>query len=187
MKLIFAQGNPGNNYASSRHNTGWRFIDAFAAKHDLKFNSKSKFQADIAEYTTATEKVLLVKPTTFYNQTGQSLRAIIDFYKITARDCLIVYDDLALPIGTIRTRYGGSSAGNNGIKSINTHVGEDTARLRIGIFDPDTPGDTLDSVLGAFTTAQLDKLSSLESDVLNIFTDFIENHFDTTTIKLIAS
>lgn len=135
MKLIFAQGNPGSDYATSRHNVGFMALDVLAAAKGASFTDKPKFHAQIAEYNQAGEKVLLVKPTTFYNETGRSARALCDFYKADpARDLLVIHDDLALPLGTLRVREKGSDAGNNGIKSLNAHLGQDYTRLRVGVY-----------------------------------------------------
>ena len=183
MKILFAQGNPGPDYVRTRHNVGWRFIDAYATKMNAEFTTKSKFRADIAELSVSGEKILLVKPTTFYNDTGLSARAITDFYKLAPADFLIIHDELALPLGTIRTRFGGSDAGNNGIKSLNSHLGEGSARLRIGIFDAEVPRDALASVLGKFTTTEEKILDTLTPKVFAIFEGFIAGKLETTTIK----
>lgn len=133
MKIILAQGNPGAPYKNTRHNIGFEALDYYALKHDLSWVEKPKFKAYIAETTIDNEKVLLVKPTTFYNLTGETARALIDFYKLNpATDLMVVHDDLALEFGKIRIRKQGSDAGNNGIKSLNTHVGINYTRLRIG-------------------------------------------------------
>jgi len=181
MKVIFAQGNPGPDYATTRHNVGWRFLDAYAAQHSLTFTPKTKFKADVAEVTVVGERCLLVKPTTFYNDTGLSARALADFYKLAPEDFLIVHDELALPLGTLRTRYGGSDAGNNGIKSLNAHLGQGTARLRIGIFDVESQRDALSSVLGKFTADELSALKEAEPQVFAIFDNFLTGNFETTT------
>lgn len=183
MKIIFAQGNPGSDYTTTRHNVGWRFLDAYAERNDVKFAPKTKFKADIAEMTVVGEKCLLVKPTTFYNDTGFTARALADFYKCTPEDFLIAHDELALPLGTLRTRYGGSDAGNNGIKSLNAHLGEGTARLRIGIFDAESQRDALSSVLGRFTADELSALKEAEPQVFAIFDNFLTGNFQTTTHK----
>lgn len=137
MKVLLAQGNPGSQYEKTRHNIGWQCLDRLAAKQGVDFTAKPKFFADIAEYSISGEKILLVKPTTFYNETGRAARAICDFYKLQpATDMLILHDDLALGFGTLRTRDKGSDAGNNGIKSLNAHLGPHYWRLRIGIYSP---------------------------------------------------
>lgn len=135
MKCIIAQGNPGIEYSVTRHNIGFGCLDGYAKQLDTEFTDKSKFHAHIAGSTVGNEKIILVKPTTFYNQTGRSVRAIKDFYKLDISDILVVHDDLALEFGKVRIRHRGSDAGNNGIRSINSTIGEDYARLRIGIYN----------------------------------------------------
>jgi PTH1 family peptidyl-tRNA hydrolase len=135
MKVILGQGNPDAKYDRTRHNVGFAVIDQFARNHDLTWSEKSKFHALVAEATVDGEKVILAKPTTYYKETGVSARKLIDFYSLDpANDLLVVHDDLALPLGTIRTRKQGSDAGNNGIKSLNSHLGPDYHRVRIGIW-----------------------------------------------------
>ena len=160
MKVIFAQGNPGSSYQNTRHNIGWLVLDAFAQRLSLDFTLRPKFFAEFAEYSLAGEKILFVKPTTFYNDTGRSARAICDFYKCNpATDLLVLHDDLALEFGKIRTREKGSDAGNNGIKSLNTHLGAHYWRLRIGIYSPlrDRLHDA-DFVLKKFGADELQKI-----------------------------
>ena len=147
MKVILALGNPGEKYVHTRHNAGFLVIDQFAAEQNAHFSNKSKFFADIAELnnvklastadaksSTASpqEKVLLVKPTTYYNEVGIAARALMDFYKLTLDDVLIIHDDTALDFGKIRVRKGGRDAGSNGLKSLHTHIGADFWHIRIG-------------------------------------------------------
>lgn len=133
MKLIFAQGNPESDYQNTRHNVGFAVIDRLAAKLGAKWENKPKFHAIIAEITIDGEKIILAKPTTFYNETGLSAQKICSYYKLAlGRDLLVIYDDLSLPFGTIRIRQQGSDAGNNGIKSINSHINSDFTRIKIG-------------------------------------------------------
>ena len=113
MKVIFAQGNPGRQYAATRHNVGFIILDALA--DGAHFAPKPKFFAEMAETQIAGEKTLLIKPQTFYNETGRSARAILDFYKLDPSDLLVIHDDLALAFGSLRIRDKGSDAGNNGI------------------------------------------------------------------------
>ena len=136
MKLIFAQGNPEPQYSGIRHNVGFMVLNEIVTEKSAKWSEKSKFQAFITELNIEKEKVLLVKPTTFYNETGPALRKLVDFYKINVEnDLLVVHDDLALPFGTIRIREQGSDAGNNGIKSINAHIDQNYLRIKIGIYN----------------------------------------------------
>ncbi len=135
MKLIIGLGNPEEKYKNTRHNIGFRVLTEYAEKKDVEFALKDKFRACIAELTIDGEKVILAKPTTYYNLVGEAARLITDFYKIAPADILVVHDELALPFGTIRTRIGGSDAGNNGVKSMTQHLGPDTARLRVGVYN----------------------------------------------------
>ncbi len=153
MELIFAQGNPGPEYVNSRHNVGFTVLDALAAKMKANWTEKPKFHAVIAEVMINGGKVMLVKPTSFYNETGASARKIIDFYKINkASDLLVIHDDLDLPFGTIRVRKQGSDAGNNGIKSLNAHLNPDFARIRIGTHNElRQKGNETSFVLGKFS------------------------------------
>ena len=136
MKIVLAQGNPGTQYTGTRHNIGWMTLAEYAATIGAEFKPDKKFAANIAPTTINDEKILLVKPVTFYNETGRTARALIDFYKLEAtEDILVLHDDLSLPLGTVRVRDKGSDGGNNGIKSISSHIGSDYWRIRIGIWD----------------------------------------------------
>lgn len=185
MKLILAQGNPGTNYAKTRHNVGFLAFNLFSQQHSLTFQHKPKFYADIAEVNEE-EKILFIKPTTFYNETGKAAHAIADFYKIPSNNILVIHDDLALPFGTIRTREKGSHAGNNGIKSLNAHLGEQYARIRIGIWSELADKmDPADFVLANFTS---DEMNRLNNDILPkvavLIQDFIADSHTSTSHTL---
>lgn len=182
MKLVVALGNPGEEYKNTRHNVGWLLVDRFASEHKLRFATKSKFHGEIAELNQAGEKVIFLKPTTFYNLAGESARAVSDFYKITPADILIIHDDLAIPLGTLRTRIGGSDAGNNGIKSISQHLGEQTARLRVGTWTEHRETiDDADFVLSTFNAEEYETILSVSPKANEIINSFIEGAFEATT------
>lgn len=187
MKLIFAQGNPEERYASTRHNVGWQVLDALSKREEVEFQPKPKLLADIATYSLGEEKILLIKPTTYYNETGRSLRTIVDFYKLDpASDVLVLHDELVLAFGTLRIREKGSDAGNNGIKSLNSHIGSDYHRLRIGIATKRHDGqDDADFVLSRFSS---DEQQKLEKDLipksLEIIDDFISEAHQITSYSL---
>lgn len=186
MKIIFAQGNPGSEFASTRHNVGFYMVDQLAEAHGAAFAPKTKFYAEIAEVTIEGEKTLLVKPTTSYNETGRAARALVDFYKIDpVSDFLVIHDDLALPFGAIRTRPSGSDAGNNGIKSLNAHLGEHYCRIRVGIYNDlrDRIPDA-DFVLGKFTDGEAEQLPALYKEVERFAMDFTKGKFVSTHITL---
>lgn len=187
MKLIFAQGNPGNAYSKSRHNVGFLVIDALADQLDASWKEKPKMKALVAEVAVNGEKVILAKPTTYYNETGTAARSILDFYKLNAdEDFLVIHDDLSLPVGTIRVRQQGSDAGNNGIKSLNNHIGPDYSRVRIGIWnDLRETIDDADFVLGQFNKEESSKLSSdIIPQAIQTVQQFINNTLEYTSHKL---
>lgn len=141
MKIIIGLGNPGEKYEGTRHNVGFFFLDQIS-KHkklnsvgeNLSFSKNSKFKSEIAETQVAGERVILVKPQTFMNLSGEAVAAILSYYKASVNDILVVCDDLNLRLGVSRLRLSGSSGGQNGLKSIIDSLGtEDFKRLRIGI------------------------------------------------------
>lgn len=178
MKLIFALGNPETRYDNTRHNVGFFVADQITQGQGLKWQVKTKFKAHIAEG----DGYIIAKPTTYYNLVGESARAIADFYKISPEDILIIHDDMALPVGTLRTRVGGSPAGNNGIKSLTQHLGDNTARLRIGTWNE--LADQMDAA--AFV---LSKLNAKDSEAIiaslpqisQIVQSFLADNFELTT------
>lgn len=184
MKLLFALGNPGSRYDSTRHNVGFFVADEFARANGECFSEKAKFKAFIAEFTIAGEKVIVAKPATFYNNVGESYRAIADFYKIASEDTLVIADDLALPFGTMRLREGGSGGGNNGIKSLNAHGGKRTRRLRIGIANElHEKMNDADFVLSKFSATETAQLAKLLPQFMTTMHDFANDSFSVTTIS----
>lgn len=186
MKVLFGLGNPGTEYTGTRHNAGYLAVDTFARVHNRTFSEKTKLRAYVSETVISGEKVLIAKPTTFYNEVGISARSIIDFYKLEpARDFLVIHDDLALPFGTIRVRKKGSDAGNKGIKSLNAYIGADYSRLRIGIGVPDRTNDDSSFVLSRFST---DEMSTLKAQILpklcTLMMTFIEDELSETSYRL---
>lgn len=185
--MIFAQGNPGAQYANTRHNVGFLVVNTLAKQHNADFIKKPKFHADIAEISIAGEKVLLVKPATFYNETGQAARMLVDFYKLDPSvDFLAIHDDLSLPLGTIRIREKGRDAGNNGIKSLNAHLGSNYARIRMGIYNDlrDRIHDA-DFVLSNFTKTEAETLAeSITPKVIDLIDAFCAGNIETTSHKL---
>ncbi len=182
MKLIIGLGNPEARYRNTRHNAGCMAIDSFAKKYDVSFALQKKFKAEVAELAIRSEKVLLLKPQTYYNLSGEAVRAAADFYKLAHEDILVIHDELMLPFGTVRTRLGGSDAGNNGIKSINQHMGPETARIRIGVSNSTREHiDDVNFVLGKFTSEETAKLPQIFSLVGELIEQFATGNFAPTT------
>ncbi len=185
MKLILAQGNPGADYRDTRHNIVFQLIDAYADTKGVSFIDKPKFHAAIAELSTTKEKIILVKPLTFYNETGLSARTLADFYKLDpAEDVLVIHDDIALPFGMLRTREKGSDAGNNGIKSLNAHLGDNYKRIRVGIHSELADRmDTSAFVLGTLSAEERTAVATqLKPEVVRIIDTFINGSFQSTSI-----
>jgi PTH1 family peptidyl-tRNA hydrolase len=150
--LIVGLGNPGPRYASTRHNIGFMVADEAAKRRNLRFSGKQG-NAEIAKGEIAGQKVILAKPQTFMNNSGMAVRALASYYKVPNERLLIIYDEIALPLGTIRIREKGSSAGHNGVKSVVAHMGtENIPRIRVGVDRPSDPRhNQIDWVLGRFT------------------------------------
>ncbi|MGE3806796.1 MAG: aminoacyl-tRNA hydrolase [Gemmataceae bacterium] len=153
MKVVVGLGNPGRRYEGTRHNVGFAVLDGLA-KSPLCGRFLSRFQAEIAELIDDATKILLVKPETFMNLSGRSVRQVMDFYQVEAGDLLVVCDDINLPLGKLRARAKGSHGGHNGLRDIQNHLGHnDYARLRIGVGDPGEH-DAADFVLDRFRAAE---------------------------------
>jgi PTH1 family peptidyl-tRNA hydrolase len=165
MKLIVGLGNIGDKYVFTRHNAGFMVLDKWVLDAGLSFKQESKLKCYAAKLKlnnlSITQDVLLAKPTTLMNLSGEAVRAIADYYKIDVEDILVVYDDLALDLGVIRFRADGSDGGHNGIKSIIKHLGTNKfARLKIGI-GPQPPIPSENFVLQNFPKEQHDELKSV--------------------------
>ena len=158
MKMIVGLGNPGSEYARTKHNVGFMFLDALAEKLGAD-NWKTKYDALVAEARIGTEKVLLVKPLTYMNESGRAVGPLMSWYKLAPEDLIVVHDDMDIPAGTIRIRRKGSAGGHNGMKSILYHVGDENfPRLRIGIGRP-LPGWTVvKHVLAPFSEEDAPKI-----------------------------
>lgn len=183
MKLVIGLGNIGPTYDGTRHNVGFMVLDSFARAHNLDWQTKDKFKAAIAEGLVGTEKVILLKPTTYYNLSGEAVLAAKQFYKIENSHILVVHDELALSFGTLRTRVGGSDAGNNGLKSIIAHVGPDVARIRVGIAtDISAKQDAADFVIGRFSHQERTQFADIQKHALDLIGAFIAGDFNHTTV-----
>ncbi|MEC6747899.1 aminoacyl-tRNA hydrolase [Marinilactibacillus sp. XAAS-LB27] len=150
MKLVIGLGNPGAKYSDTKHNIGFIALDELAYQLGLAFN-KSKFESVYAEGRIGSEKVLLIKPQTYMNDSGRSIRPWMDYYDLTEEDIVVVYDDMDLPAGKVRLRTKGSAGGHNGIKSLIQHIGtKEFNRIRIGVGRPYPSQSVVSHVLSGF-------------------------------------
>ena len=182
MKLIVGLGNPGKEYENTRHNIGYIFIDNFADSLGIKIDKK-KFNGLYAETIINNEKVILVKPLSYMNLSGEVVIQFVNFYKINIADILIINDDLDMETGRIRLRYKGTSGGHNGLKNIALHLGtEDFKRLKIGISNNKLI-DTKDYVLGKFSKEDKEIINELKPKVNDLLNDYLEMDFDKLMCK----
>lgn len=174
-QLIVGLGNPGAKYDRTRHNIGFEAVDTLAKVWRISLAENRKFQGFFGEGVAAGQvKIRLLKPTTYMNNSGQSIRAVTDWYKLPPESVLVIYDDMDLPVGKLRLRLSGSAGGQNGMKSTIAHLGTQTfPRLRIGIGsakDSDRQGDAIGHVLGRFSPQE----SEVIAEVLHLVVGAVE-------------
>ncbi|MGF7018701.1 PTH1 family peptidyl-tRNA hydrolase [Lachnospiraceae bacterium PF1-21] len=160
MYIIAGLGNPTKEYVGTRHNVGFAVIDTLAAKYNIDVEHRSK-RAFIGKGMIAGQKVILAKPQTYMNLSGESLIGLVDYYKIDpASELIVIYDDVSLPVGQLRIRKKGSAGGHNGIKSIISHLKTEVfPRIKVGVGEKPKKYDLADYVLGHFTKAEQEKMT----------------------------
>lgn len=152
--LLVCLGNPGKEYANTRHNIGFLAADALEKRTGVKFN-KLKYRALTGEVTLGGQRVLVVKPQTYMNLSGEAVKLAGGFYKIPPERILVLYDDVSLPLGKLRIRASGSAGGHNGIKNIIAHLGTDAfPRIKVGVGAPQREDGLVDWVIGSFTASE---------------------------------
>ncbi|MBD2231269.1 aminoacyl-tRNA hydrolase [Phormidium tenue] len=168
--LIVGLGNPGDKYAGTRHNIGFEVIDRLSKSWAVSLKEERRFQGEYgAGFGPTRQKVYLLKPLTYMNRSGQSMRAVLDWLKLEPSQVLVVYDDMDLPVGRLRLRLSGSAGGHNGMKSAIAHLGtQEFPRLRIGIGASDRTGDqaVVSHVLGNFSKAERSTLDGVVDTTL---------------------
>ena len=161
-KLIVGLGNPEPKYDKTRHNIGFAAVDELAKVWQLPLKENKRFQGLFSEGVAPGGQIRLLKPLTYMNRSGQSVRAVTDWYKLEPQEVLVIYDDMDLPVGRLRMRLSGSAGGHNGMKSIIAHLGgQNFPRLRIGIGKSDGQKGTISHVLGKFTPEETQAISEI--------------------------
>lgn len=182
MKLIVGLGNPGCEYENTRHNIGFQTIDQYASKLGVSI-TKSKFNGLYIETLIHDEKVILLKPQSYINLSGEVIRKFVDFYKINLEDILILHDDLDLEVGAYKIKQKGSSGGHNGLKNIELHLGtQEYKRIKIGISNNKNI-DTKDYVLGKLSKEEETTLKEVQKTVLSILDDYFQVSFSELMLK----
>ncbi len=173
--LIIGLGNPGKEYKGTRHNIGFEILNEFAAKNEFPgWLGKRDIKAEVSVSNLGESRIVLCKPSTFMNDSGQAAQAVQRFYRVYNQNTLVVYDELAIPFGQLRTRLGGSDAGHNGVKSLIEHLGDDFGRLRIGVgSEVSKKADATNFVLGKFTKPEQRLLPQVIKESNAMVTEYI--------------
>ncbi len=176
MFVIAGLGNPGNKYEGTRHNIGFEMIDYVARTYGININ-KLGFKALYGQGMIEGEKVILVKPQTFMNLSGQSIKPLLDYYKIPEENFIVIYDDVSLPLGKLRMRTKGSAGGHNGIKDIIYMLNTDVfPRIKVGVGMPENPNiDMADHVLGYLSKEDFDILLPCAKRIVKVLPEYMKN------------
>ena len=177
MLLFVGLGNPTPNSENNRHNIGFKIIDAINQKFSLS-KQKPKFKGLLTTGNIKEEKVYAIKPLTFMNNSGICIRELIEYFKINAEDVIVFHDDLDIEFGKIKAKFGGSSAGHNGIESIDKFIGKDYSRVRIGIGRPKTNTEVTDHVLKDFDEDEMLQLKKITDNIIDSIPILINKKLD---------
>src|SRR5579863_5267941 len=148
LRLIVGLGNPGTEYARTRHNAGFQFADELARRHGATFRSEPRHRGEVARVRIADTELWLLKPMSYMNHSGDPVRSVASFYRVPVEALLVAYDELDFPAGVVRLKQGGGAAGHNGMRDVIAQMGDGFWRMRIGIGHPGDRSQVLDYVLG---------------------------------------
>ena len=184
MYLIIGLGNPEEEYSKTRHNMGFNAINKIAEQYGLKIN-KNKFQGLYESAIIEGQKVILIKPQTYINLSGECVKQFVDFYKIQKEEILVIYDDMDIEPGKIKIRKKGGPGGHNGMKSIIKMLGtEELSRIRVGIGRPEHNGDEINYVIGAIPEEEIPKLNEGVENAKEAVIEVLKNGIDSAMNKL---
>jgi PTH1 family peptidyl-tRNA hydrolase len=174
MTLFVGLGNPGSPYEQTRHNIGWRVIDHLISDFEVRDISKKTFHGDLYRHGN----LFFLKPTTYMNHSGQSVLAVKQFFKIELEDIVVIHDDIDLPFGAVRFKQGGGHGGHNGLRSIDTMMGKEYYRVRMGVGKPEYKSQVVDYVLHDFSLEESKYLDDLIHHTTQACRALIEKPFD---------
>ncbi len=174
IKLIVGLGNPGREYARTRHNAGWWFLDALAAGHGGKWRHDARQHAELARVRIGDSELWLLKPTAFMNCSGTPVAAVANFYQIAPAQMLVVHDEIDLPPGVARLKQGGGHGGHNGLRDVIAHIGADFWRLRLGVGHPGAKELVLDAVLDRPSAAERTAIEEAMSRALEAIPELLD-------------
>ncbi len=176
MVFVFVGlGNPSNAYSHTRHNVGFMAVDTIVDCHNFP-PFQQKYKGEIATATICMHKVIVVKPQTFMNKSGECVSQVVNFYKVPPKNVIVFYDDLDLPIGKVRVKIGGGNGGHNGLRSMDSYVDKNYVRVRIGIDHPGDKNQVSTYVLGKFTPDETQIIDSVTQDIADYVDLLIDNN-----------
>jgi PTH1 family peptidyl-tRNA hydrolase len=174
LKIIVGLGNPGPEHLLTRHNAGFWFVDALAAKTGARFRSHTRYQGEICRTQVSGGEVTLLKPMTYMNRSGLAIRSLADYLKVAPAEILVVHDELDLAVGDARFKFAGGPGGHNGLRDAITHLGADFWRLRLGIGHPGDKSEVIDYVLRRAPAEEEEQILEAVSESLEALPTFIE-------------
>jgi len=183
MLLLVGLGNPNPNNTNNRHNVGFLVIDAINAKFKLS-KQKPKFKGLLTTGKINEQKVYAIKPLTFMNNSGICIREIIEYFKINVKDVFVFHDDMDIDIGKIKVKFGGGNAGHNGIESIDTNIGKDYSRVRIGIGRPKNNSTGVEHVLDNFANEEKKDMEEVNNNIIKSLSILINKDLDLFSSKV---
>ena len=183
MLLLVGLGNPGSNFTNTRHNIGFKIIDAINAHFKLS-KQKPKFKGLLTTGSIDEKKIYAIKPLTFMNNSGTAIKELIDYFKIDAKDVIVFHDDMDIDFGKIKAKVGGSSAGHNGIESIDKSIGKEYSRVRIGIGQPKNGKKVDNHVLEDFSENEEERIKDITDNIVKLIPTLIEKKMDTFSSKV---
>jgi len=175
LKLIVGLGNPGREYARTRHNAGWWFVDELAARYHGEWRRDARAHTELARIRVDDSEPWLLKPTAFMNRSGVPVAAVANFYRIAPADILVVHDDIDLPPGVARLKQGGGHGGHNGLRDVIAHIGADFWRLRLGVGHPGSKDLVLDAVLDRPSEAEQQAIDAAMARALDIVPELLSS------------
>jgi PTH1 family peptidyl-tRNA hydrolase len=184
LRIIVGLGNPGPEHQVTRHNAGFWFVDLLARRHGGEFRDYRKYSGETARITIAEREILLLKPTTYMNRSGLSIRQVSDFFKIAPEDILVAHDELDLPVGTVRLKLGGGHGGHNGLRDAIAHIGEGFWRLRLGIGHPGNKAEVIDYVLTRAPRTEEDSILEAISTTADVMPLLLEQGAERAMTRL---
>jgi PTH1 family peptidyl-tRNA hydrolase len=183
MLLLVGLGNPSPNNSNNRHNVGFSIIDSINQNYKLS-KQKPKFKGLLTTGNIEDQKVFAIKPLTFMNSSGICIKELIEYYKIEVKDVFVFHDDMDINLGKIKAKFGGSSAGHNGIESIDKNIGKNYSRIRVGIGRPESNSTGTDHVLDDFSVEEKESVNAISKNIVKSLSSLIKKDLDLFSSKV---